>query len=126
MARSRVASRRLRSACRKHARRVRKCRLGGGAVRASPAAARAATEQRVERSPRETSLTRLRHSNDREPGISRERAGGKFRYRNAKGRLIGDRRLLKRIAALAVRSEEHTSALQSLMRSPYAVFCLKK
>src|SRR3546814_5980264 len=24
------------------------------------------------------------------------------------------------------RSEEHTSALQSLMRTPYAVFCLKK
>src|SRR3546814_5196157 len=30
-------------------------------------------------------------------------------------------------ANLAVaRSEEHTSELQSLMRSPYAVFCLKK
>src|SRR3546814_8740375 len=28
--------------------------------------------------------------------------------------------------ALAVRSEEHTSELQSLMRSSYAVFCLKK
>src|SRR3546814_6120893 len=27
---------------------------------------------------------------------------------------------------LAVRSEEHTSELQSLMRSSYAVFCLKK
>src|SRR3546814_8864638 len=26
----------------------------------------------------------------------------------------------------AVRSEEHTSELQSLMRSSYAVFCLKK
>src|SRR3546814_1140364 len=25
-----------------------------------------------------------------------------------------------------VRSEEHTSELQSLMRNPYAVFCLKK
>src|SRR3546814_10550272 len=31
------------------------------------------------------------------------------------------RRLLK-----AVRSEEHTSELQSLMRNSYAVFCLKK
>src|SRR3546814_5704716 len=29
-------------------------------------------------------------------------------------------------AALAVRSEEHTSELQSLMRISYAVFCLKK
>src|SRR3546814_2398057 len=28
-------------------------------------------------------------------------------------------------AAKAVRSEEHTSELQSLMRSSYAVFCLK-
>src|SRR3546814_9143081 len=27
---------------------------------------------------------------------------------------------------LAARSEEHTSELQSLMRSPYAVFCLYK
>src|SRR3546814_6908501 len=29
-------------------------------------------------------------------------------------------------AILAKRSEEHTSELQSLMRSSYAVFCLKK
>src|SRR3546814_5961491 len=29
-------------------------------------------------------------------------------------------------ASLAVRSEEHTSELQSLMRISYAVFCLKK
>src|SRR3546814_8854872 len=29
-------------------------------------------------------------------------------------------------ADLTVRSEEHTSALQSLMRISYAVFCLKK
>src|SRR3546814_1532956 len=31
-----------------------------------------------------------------------------------------------RVAALEARSEEHTSELQSLMRLPYAVFCLKK
>src|SRR3546814_5227561 len=30
------------------------------------------------------------------------------------------------LAPLAVRSEEHTSELQSLMRISYAVFCLKK
>src|SRR3546814_9074051 len=30
------------------------------------------------------------------------------------------------VAAVAVRSEEHTAAIQSLMRIPYAVFCLKK
>src|SRR3546814_7984856 len=31
-----------------------------------------------------------------------------------------------RIATHAIRSEEHTSELQSLMRISYAVFCLKK
>src|SRR3546814_3579519 len=30
------------------------------------------------------------------------------------------------VAAVALRSEEHTSELQSLMRISYAVFCLKK
>src|SRR3546814_5502849 len=29
-------------------------------------------------------------------------------------------------SAITMRSEEHTSELQSLMRSSYAVFCLKK
>src|SRR3546814_5274346 len=33
---------------------------------------------------------------------------------------------LHRAAALTLRSEEHTSELQSLMRISYAVFCLKK
>src|SRR3546814_6242481 len=33
---------------------------------------------------------------------------------------------LSEAQARAVRSEEHTSELQSLMRSSYAVFCLKK
>src|SRR3546814_6869855 len=33
---------------------------------------------------------------------------------------------LDRLAAVAERSEEHTSELQSLMRISYAVFCLKK
>src|SRR3546814_1880306 len=31
-----------------------------------------------------------------------------------------------RLSLLAIRSEEHTSELQSLMRISYAVFCLKK
>src|SRR3546814_7354435 len=35
-------------------------------------------------------------------------------------------RILGGIFARAVRSEEHTSELQSLMRISYAVFCLKK
>src|SRR3546814_15904539 len=34
--------------------------------------------------------------------------------------------LLDAVCALAYRSEEHTSELQSLMRISYAVFCLKK
>src|SRR3546814_11638352 len=33
---------------------------------------------------------------------------------------------VRRDAAVAARSEEHTSELQSLMRISYAVFCLKK
>src|SRR3546814_9745216 len=33
---------------------------------------------------------------------------------------------LHRLGGIAVRSEEHTSELQSLMRISYAVFCLKK
>src|SRR3546814_8781608 len=33
---------------------------------------------------------------------------------------------VKNIGTLAMRSEEHTSELQSLMRISYAVFCLKK
>src|SRR3546814_3426469 len=37
-----------------------------------------------------------------------------------RARAIGERR------ALDLRSEEHTSELQSLMRISYAVFCLKK
>src|SRR3546814_8128141 len=38
---------------------------------------------------------------------------------------IGERRIGP-VAAAGVRSEEHTSELQSLMRISYAVFCLKK
>src|SRR3546814_1660036 len=45
--------------------------------------------------------------------------------RIAKGRAPGDAwQVLERL--LLVRSEEHTSELQSLMRTSYAVFCLKK
>src|SRR3546814_8878780 len=36
------------------------------------------------------------------------------------------RPVLGRLGARALRSEEHTSELQSLMRISYAVFCLKK
>src|SRR3546814_8842672 len=40
--------------------------------------------------------------------------------------LPGRRRLRFDVAVLRLRSEEHTSELQSLMRISYAVFCLKK
>src|SRR3546814_15747707 len=36
------------------------------------------------------------------------------------------RKALARVGQIHVRSEEHTSELQSLMRISYAVFCLKK
>src|SRR3546814_6462856 len=39
---------------------------------------------------------------------------------------IAERALQRHLRQVAVRSEEHTSELQSLMRTSYAVFCLKK
>src|SRR3546814_4117185 len=42
------------------------------------------------------------------------------------GRLHEGKRLLDDRRELAIRSEEHTSELQSLMRISSAVFCLKK
>src|SRR3546814_9511840 len=48
-----------------------------------------------------------------------------FQRRRREYALVIER--VERVAALAlVRSEEHTSELQSLMRISYAVFCLKK
>src|SRR3546814_9494453 len=47
---------------------------------------------------------------------------------NSPGQLTGKHRLIPRPKhpARLIRSEEHTSELQSLMRNSYAVFCLKK
>src|SRR3546814_9209566 len=39
---------------------------------------------------------------------------------------LGDAEAVKKAVEARVRSEEHTSELQSLMRISYAVFCLKK
>src|SRR3546814_3284682 len=39
---------------------------------------------------------------------------------------VADRYGARRVFRAAIRSEEHTSELQSLMRNSYAVFCLKK
>src|SRR3546814_2194478 len=52
----------------------------------------------------------------------RRRAGGNARRRRRE--YDDDPRL--RFPEAALRSEEHTSELQSLMRISYAVFCLKK
>src|SRR3546814_2519215 len=45
---------------------------------------------------------------------------------DARGRLLNINQDGVKMEAVAVRSEEHTSELQSLMRNSYAVFCLKK
>src|SRR3546814_4561910 len=44
--------------------------------------------------------------------------------RQARGGLLGKAGAL--VLAVGIRSEEHTSELQSLMRISYAVFCLQK
>src|SRR3546814_5932558 len=45
----------------------------------------------------------------------------------AENRVVRDqRRFVRGVEHRAIRSEEHTSELQSLMRISYAVFCLKK
>src|SRR3546814_1000768 len=56
---------------------------------------------------------------DRAAAMLRQKAAKPLRRRD-----IGASRMLR--PALFVRSEEHTSELQSLMRISYAVFCLKK
>src|SRR3546814_8008468 len=42
------------------------------------------------------------------------------------GELVDDHHDLRQHVEIQLRSEEHTSELQSLMRISYAVFCLKK
>src|SRR3546814_5031638 len=59
------------------------------------------------------------HRNDQSAGPSCERGPGDNREQGSAGRHDGPPRGERR-------SEEHTSELQSLMRIPYAVFCLKK
>src|SRR3546814_7534453 len=52
---------------------------------------------------------------------SKAEVGGRRAYRS-----VADLPGAPDAAFVAVRSEEHTSELQSLMRISYAVFCLKK
>src|SRR3546814_4077592 len=54
----------------------------------------------------------------------RNRGGMKERGRRCRSRFRSD--ATKIVAVRTLRSEEHTSALQSLMRHSYAVFGLKK
>src|SRR3546814_10640617 len=49
-----------------------------------------------------------------------------FRYDNGSRIVVGGLDEPQRIMGSEVRSEEHTSELQSLMSNSYAVFCLKK
>src|SRR3546814_6499909 len=50
----------------------------------------------------------------------------KAALRSRQSSLSKRRRMMKTAIRSAIRSEEHTSELQSLMRISYAVFCLKK
>src|SRR3546814_7020015 len=61
----------------------------------------------------------------RSPGLGADRRCAQ-RQHSETGRQLADRRYRRGLRAAELRSEEHTSELQSLMRISYAVFCLKK
>src|SRR3546814_1702070 len=75
-----------------------------------------------------TNMWLMRTSND--PPVSRKQVGASpggetlFASRNIARCKVSE--AMKRGIPIAVRSEEHTSELQSLMRVSYAVFCFKK
>src|SRR3546814_5077131 len=73
-----------------------------------------------------TTLCRSRAGRGERPGGAdrRERRAAAQGFTPASG--AGRRRPGRQAFQHAGRSEEHTSELQSLMRSSYAVFCLKK
>src|SRR3546814_9065569 len=58
--------------------------------------------------------------------VRRHCHAGEVLGRRAQHRRAADVDVLDDLVEAAVRSEEHTSELQSLMRISYAVFCLKK
>src|SRR3546814_1341742 len=68
-----------------------------------------------------------RHGGSHKTSLRRERALCLFRQRGKAGRVVnGDvRQHLAVEGDAGLRSEEHTSELQSLMRISYAVLCLK-
>src|SRR3546814_6620909 len=59
-------------------------------------------------------------------GVTNEHAAEDHAQHNPGERVVLHRRFGRIAATRRLRSEEHTSELQSLMRSSYAVFCLKK
>src|SRR3546814_3199999 len=70
---------------------------------------------------------RLRHVEGGRAAGVRSGRGRPRRYRGGRAsRLLHPQRTDHLRGARPVRSEEHTSELQSLMRISYAVFCLKK
>src|SRR3546814_7403152 len=58
--------------------------------------------------------------------VGRQLGGARLGVDELHLRLLGHHPLDRHLHRLALRSEEHTSELQSLMRISYAVFCLKK
>src|SRR3546814_2289760 len=65
------------------------------------------------------------HRNRSARSATRSPAGARPEVGAARG-AAPDEEARERVRAIARRSEEHTSELQSLMRISYAVFCLKK
>src|SRR3546814_8394647 len=60
------------------------------------------------------------------PSASAPQAGGQIQDILVTARRTSEALQTTPVAVTALRSEEHTSELQSLMRNSYAVFCSKK
>src|SRR3546814_8252109 len=69
-------------------------------------------------------FARPRRARNQHPAAGCRHALERCPHRIDQARIAGE--FLAAAVALAQRSEEHTSELQSLMRISYAVFCLKK
>src|SRR3546814_8812601 len=82
-----------------------------------------APDARVGEASRRTSSPQPRHPKRRGRSPDLHVRGGEVPVDDIPERLEV---LRPRVAVVDVRSEEHTSELQSLMRISYAVFCLKK
>src|SRR3546814_9463919 len=79
----------------------------------------------LDRRTEEHLVPRARGSTEFEPMIAGDVVGDLRWHRHRELALRGSRRIDATVD-MEVRSEEHTSELQSLMRISYAVFCLKK